>query len=124
MKKKGIIPLAILISLVFNFGYALVYQNTGQSNPWPFWDLGPSIVQDSYFVRAPGLESFYGIFGDVPGGYPLYSGNPLQPYIPVDLTGSSNAVDWHLTTPTFDPNILSYDWSIYIIRHSGVVNSL
>lgn len=106
MKKRGIILLAILISLVFNFGFAFVSQNTEHSNSWLFWDLGPAIIQDSYFIRAPGLESPYGIIGDVPGGYPIYSGNPLQPYLQVNLTGTSNPVNWNLATPTFNPIVL------------------
>ena len=106
MKKKWIIPVVIILSIVFNFGFALVHQNTDNTFSWFFRDLGPSVMQDSYYIRAPGLESPYGIIGDVPGGYPLYSGNPLQPYSLQNLTDAPNPLDWNLTAPAFDLNTL------------------
>jgi hypothetical protein len=54
---------------------------------WPFFDLGPAVIQDSFYMRAPGLESPYGIIGDIPGGYSLYTGNPLQTGPAENLTG-------------------------------------
>jgi len=114
LKKKWIIPLIIGISLLFNFGFAFAYQSTESSNSWLFWDLGPAIMQDSYYIRAPGLESPYGIIGDVPGGYPFYSGNPLQPYLSENLTESSNPVSWNLTTASYNLNevILAISFAI------------
>ena len=102
MKKKWIIPLAIVASIIFNVGFVFAYQSTQSSVPWIFWDLGPSVVQDSYYIRAPGLESPYGMIGDVPGGYPLYYGNPLQPFSSENLTDFSNPITWHLGTSTYN----------------------
>jgi hypothetical protein len=96
LKKKWIIPVIIVLSLVFNFGFAFAIQNTDHTSFWLFEDIGPAVMQDSYYIRAPGLESPYGIIGDVPGGYPLYSGNPLQPYSP------HNKTDWQLRAPAFE----------------------
>jgi hypothetical protein len=66
----------IILSVVFNFGFAIFV--TQSSVDWPFVDLGPAVIQDSFYMRAPGLETPFGIIGDVPGGYSLYTGNPLQ----------------------------------------------
>ncbi|TFG97181.1 hypothetical protein E4H12_09305 [Candidatus Thorarchaeota archaeon] len=104
MRKKWIIPIVIAISLIFNIGFALTFQNTNQSSPWLFSDLGPAVMQDSYYIRAPGLESPYGMIGDIPGGYPIYSGNPLQSDSPENLTDSSGSIDWQLSTPALDLN--------------------
>jgi len=60
-------------------------------------------MQDSYYIRAPGLESPYGMIGDVPGGYPLYSGNPLQAELPGNLTDSSELPGWQFSSPV--PNM-------------------
>ncbi|MCJ7817545.1 MAG: hypothetical protein MUP60_01735, partial [Candidatus Thorarchaeota archaeon] len=104
LRKKWIIPIAIAISLIFNIGFALTYQYTDQSSSWLFSDLGPAVMQDSYYIRAPGLESPYGMIGDIPGGYPLYSGNPLQSDSPENLTDSSDSIDWQLSAPALDMN--------------------
>lgn len=104
MKKKWIIPVAIVLSLIFNIGFALAFQNREQSSSWLFSDLGPAVMQDSYYIRSPGLESPYGMIGDIPGGYPLYSGNPLQSDPPENLTNSSNSVGWQFLVPTLDMN--------------------
>lgn len=94
MKKKWIIPIVIIFSFAFNLGYALTYQNNDQSS-WLFIELGPAVMQDSYYFRSPGLESLYGIIGDIPGGYPLYSGNPLQSDTLGNYTTPSILSDWH-----------------------------
>ena len=101
LRKKWIIPLVIVISLVFNIGFALTFQNTNQSSSWPFTDIGPAVMQDSYYIRSPGLESPFGMIGDIPGGYPLYSGNPLQSDIPENLTDS---VGWQFSASVLDMN--------------------
>ena len=58
-------------------------------------------MQDSYYIRSPGLESPFGMIGDIPGGYPLYSGNPLQSDIPENLTDSA---EWQFSAPALDMN--------------------
>jgi len=115
LKKKWIVPLAIGISLIFNFGFVFANQSTGNLGSWLFWDLGPAIMQDSYYIRAPGLESPYGIIGDVPGGYPLYSGNPLEPYFSENLTGNSNPVNWNLTPASYSLNAMMLAISFAIL---------
>ena len=78
MRRRTLIPIVILLSFAFNIGFALL-TTTGTSDiNWPFADLGPAVIQDSFYMRAPGLESPFGMIGDVPGGYSLYIGNPLQ----------------------------------------------
>ena len=115
MKKKWLIPIAIVLSLIFNIGFALTFQNTNQSSSWLFSDLGPAVMQDSYYIRAPGLESPYGMIGDIPGGYPLYSGNPLQSYLPENLTDSSNPMDWQFSSSSFDMNAVLLAISFAVI---------
>jgi hypothetical protein len=104
LKKKWLIPIVIVLSLIFNIGFALTIQNTDQSSSWLFRDLGPAVMQDSYYIRSPGLESPYGMIGDIPGGYPLYSGNPLQADTPENVTNSSDLIDWQFSTPPLDMN--------------------
>lgn len=78
MKRSRLIPLVILISVIFNIGFATLASNNVDGLDWIFGELGPALLQDSYYSRAPGLETLFGIIGDVPGGYSLYSGSPLQ----------------------------------------------
>lgn len=79
MKNEKQIILASVVILVF-FSIASVFLFT-TTNPeigiWPFPELGPSIIQDSYSFRAPILETIHGILGDIPGGYSLYRGSPV-----------------------------------------------
>jgi len=103
LRKKWIIPVVIVFSLIFNIGFALTFQNTNQSS-WVFGDIGPAVMQDSYYIRSPGLESPFGMIGDIPGGYPLYSGNPLQSDSPENLTDLSGSIDWQFSTPALDMN--------------------
>jgi hypothetical protein len=88
LRKRTLIPVAILLSVIFNIGFVLVNQGN-EILHWPFFELGPAVLQDSFFSRAPGLESVFGLIGDIPGGYSLYSGNPLQTGDWGDLTGST-----------------------------------
>lgn len=115
MKKKWLIPIAIVLSLIFNIGFALTFQNTNQSSSWLFSDLGPAVMQDSYYIRAPGLESPYGMIGDIPGGYPLYSGNPLQADAPENPTNSSDLIDWQFSTPPLDINAVLFAISFALV---------
>ena len=106
MKKKWIIPIVIIISIVFNLGITLTYQNTNQASTWIFIDLGPAVMQDSYYIRAPGLESPYGIIGDIPGGYPLYRGNPLHSDLYDDYSVITGIPDWNYGIHIHDPNMI------------------
>ncbi len=115
LNKKLIIPIVIALSLIFNIGFALTFQNTNQSSSWLFSDLGPAVMQDSYYIRAPGLESPYGMIGDIPGGYPLYSGNPLQADAPENPTNSSDLIDWQFSTSSFDMNAVLLAISFAVI---------
>ena len=78
MRKKLLLLTIIVLSCIFNIGFAIFIESASQPVRWFTPELGPAIMQDSYYVRAPGLESPFGIIGDIPGGYSLYSGNPLQ----------------------------------------------
>jgi len=110
LRKKWMIPIIIVISLAFNFGFAFFYQNTGQSSYWLFTDLGPAVMQDSYYIRAPGLESPYGIIGDIPGGYTLYLGNPLQSDLYDNYTIPIEPTDWQYGAPI--PNMSTISLAI------------
>jgi len=85
MRRRNLIPIVIVLSVVFNFGFAIVITQEGID--WPFFDLGPAVIQDSFYMRAPGLETPFGIIGDVPGGYSLYTGSPLQTGTSENITG-------------------------------------
>jgi hypothetical protein len=104
LRKKWIILIVIALSLMFNIGFALSSQNNNRSSSWLFVDLGPAIMQDSYYFRAPGLESPYGMIGDIPGGYPLYSGSPLQETSPENITDSSGLTNWQFAPPVPSTN--------------------
>jgi len=82
MRRRNLIPIVIVLSVAFNIGFAIISMQDDGGITWPFFELGPAVIQDSFYMRAPGLESPFGMIGDVPGGYSLYTGNPLQ-------TGSS-----------------------------------
>jgi hypothetical protein len=107
MRRRNLIPIAILLSVVFNIGFALIVTQGEGGIDWPFFDLGPAVIQDSFYVRAPGLESPYGMIGDVPGGYSLYSGNPLLTGTSENLTGFLGVpIDWIVVYPNYDVNTL------------------
>jgi hypothetical protein len=79
MTRRQLLVLLILASTVFNVLFIIVAGiGSDTQTGWAFVDLGPAVIQDSYHVRAPALESPFGMIGDIPGGYSLYSGNPLQ----------------------------------------------
>ena len=92
----------IALSFIFNIGFALSIQDNNQTTSWLFVDLGPAVMQDSYYIRSPGLESPYGVIGDIPGGYPLYSGNPLQSGFSENSTDSSEITVWYLSSPVLN----------------------
>ena len=108
MRKKIAIPIIIVMSIIFNIGYAIASQDSNKTIEWPFSELGPAIMQDSYYVRAPGVESPFGIIGDVPGGYSIYSGSPLQSG-PVDRYNDSLSV----FNPTY--RLASMDLGVIIL---------
>jgi hypothetical protein len=88
MKRRQLLVLLILASTAFNVLFIIGTGKESQTQlGWPFVDLGPAVIQDSYHNRAPVLESPLGMIGDVPGGYSPYSGNPLQNEAPDDLSG-------------------------------------
>ncbi len=78
MHKRQLIPIVIVGLLLFVIGSIQSQTGAGHMTGWPFSDLGPAILQDSYLGRAPALESPFGMIGDIPGGYSLYSGSPVQ----------------------------------------------
>ena len=78
MNAKKALLLVLVLSVLFNGVFMVQQGDTSSGNPWIFPELGPAVVQDSYFGRAPGLESPRGLNGDLPGAYPIYHGNPLQ----------------------------------------------
>ena len=102
MRRRNLIPIVIILSVVFNIGFAL-YSNQGVDTvDWPFFELGPAVMQDSFYIRAPGLESPYGIIGDIPGGYSLYTGNPLQTGTSDNITGILGIQDdWMINYPNY-----------------------
>ncbi len=79
MQKKHLILLVMLISLAFNTIFVISLSfNSRTETSWIFPELGPAVVQDSNYGRAPGLESPFGLIADIPGLYSIYHGNPLQ----------------------------------------------
>ena len=102
MRKRTLIPIAIICSIAFNVGFVIYHGQGNQNVHWLFFELGPAVLQDSFFARAPGLESPFGMIGDIPGGYSLYSGNPLQTEYLANLTGFSDSSEfWIFSPPTF-----------------------
>jgi len=76
-KKRTIVgSVVFLVSFCIFFPLFHSLQASG-GLAWPFPDLGPSIVQDSFSFRSPILETIHGVLGDIPGGYSLYRGNPV-----------------------------------------------
>jgi hypothetical protein len=107
MRRRNLIPIVILLTVVFNIGFAIISMQNDGGFSWPFFELGPAVIQDSFYARAPGLESPFGMIGDIPGGYSLYTGNPLQ-------TGSADnwteflgtLEDWGVRIPNYDTNTI------------------
>lgn len=87
MTRRQLLVLLLFASIVFNVLFVIVIGvGNDMHTGWAFADLGPAVIQDSYHDRAPALESPFGVIGDMPGGYSLYSGNPLQSGTSHDLS--------------------------------------
>jgi hypothetical protein len=83
---------------------------------WIFPELGPAVIQDSYHNRAPALESPFGLIGDIPGGYSLYFGNPLQTGVHENLTNWVNGPNqWAISTPPPDLTPLFFGLAIALV---------
>ena len=79
MNGKKLILGTLVLSLAFNAIFVIAEGLTMPgSSGWMFPDLGPAVIQDSSYDRAPALESPIEMIGDLPGLYPIYQGNPLQ----------------------------------------------
>ena len=87
MTRRQLLVILILASTAFNVLFVIMIGvSTDMQTRWAFAELGPAVIQDSYHDRAPALESPFGMIGDIPGGYSLYSGNPLQNAVSYDLS--------------------------------------
>lgn len=76
--KKGILLVAAFVSTTLVVGMTLAAISSQQvGGAWLFPDLGPAVIQDTQYGRAPILESPFSPFGDIPGGYSPYWGNLL-----------------------------------------------
>ena len=107
MRRRNLIPIVIIVSIAFNIGFVLYTTQGDGGIIWPFFDLGPAVIQDSFYMRAPGLESPFGMIGDVPGGYSLYTGNPLQTGTSENITGILGIQDdWIINYPNYDVNTI------------------
>jgi hypothetical protein len=91
-------------SILFNGIFFVTTQIQEETDAgWLFPELGPAVIQDSFHNRAPALESPFGMIGDIPGGYSLYSGNPLQTGVNENLTDWVNGPNqWNISTPQSD----------------------
>ncbi|TFG12980.1 hypothetical protein EU537_07575 [Candidatus Thorarchaeota archaeon] len=108
MKKSSIPVLVLLFSLMFNLGFFIAYTlGNHVSTGWSLVDIGPAVIQDSYYGGAIALESPFGMIGVVPGGYSPYFGNPLQnpSYLPYSQWIDSR-VPIELANPSVDMNML------------------
>ena len=122
MRKRSLIPIVILASVAFNIGFVILVNQGDGGFRWPFVDLGPAVIQDSFFVRAPGLESPYGMIGDVPGGYSLYTGNPLQTEPSENLTGVLGVQDeWEITFQQQDGSTLLVAVIFAVVPLLGII---
>lgn len=78
MKQKKAVVASVVVLVSFGIASTFLFSRTNLGiGIWPFPELGPSIVQDSYSFRSPILETVHGVLGDIPGGYSLYRGNPI-----------------------------------------------
>jgi hypothetical protein len=111
LKKRVLILVVFLVSFLFNMIFLVItYLQNGADSGWIFPELGPAVIQDSYHNAAPGLESPFGMIGDIPGGYSLYSGNPLQSGVFENLTNWVNGPNqWSISAlqPDLGPLFLS-----------------
>ncbi|MFX0108815.1 MAG: hypothetical protein ACFE7R_11055, partial [Candidatus Hodarchaeota archaeon] len=108
IQKRHLVIGLILVSVVFNLSVLLLQSTSSRpQSSWYFPELGPAVIQDSFLGRAPSLESPFGMIGDIPGGYSLYSGNPLQK--PMNSNVSEwigGSAPWVLTKPQPSWNVL------------------
>lgn len=111
LNKRILILVVFLLSFIFNMLFSIItYIQNDTESDWIFPELGPAVIQDSYHNRVPGLESPFGMIGDIPGGYSLYSGNPLQSGVYGNLTNWVNGPNqWSVSAqqPDLGPLILS-----------------
>ena len=77
MRRTSVVLLLVFSSLASAMLLLLGAFINPDVSHWLFPEMGPAVLQDSYLFRAPALESPFGIIGDVPGGYSVYSGSPL-----------------------------------------------
>ncbi len=83
--RKGVLLLVMTALLVLVVGTTLaVTSSTRGQVDWLFPELGPAVIQDTQYGRAPMLDSPFSLFGDVPGGYSPYWGNPLVDELAID----------------------------------------
>jgi hypothetical protein len=112
LNKRILILVVFLASCLFNILFLTMTQIQADSDSgWIFPELGPAVIQDSYHNRAPGLESPFGMIGDIPGGYSLYSGNPLQTGVHENLTNWVNGPNQIMIQP-LQPEIAPLFFSI------------
>lgn len=104
MNRRSIVLIVFLGSILFNGIFFVTTQIQEETDAgWLFPELGPAVIQDSFHNRAPALESPFGMIGDIPGGYSLYSGNPLQTGVNENLTDWVNGPNqWNISTPQSD----------------------
>lgn len=107
MRKRLLLSI-LMGSLFLNVCSIVIIQMHAESPAsWPFPEIGPGIIQDSYHDQAPVLESPFGMIGDVPGGYSLYAGSPIQSFSDQNLsTMIGPYVSWALPAITLDIEIV------------------
>ncbi|MBD3406042.1 MAG: hypothetical protein GF411_07960 [Candidatus Lokiarchaeota archaeon] len=81
MNRKKLLTIGLIGSVLLNCLAMVILVNRANSPNWMFPEIGPAIMQDSYHNRAPAIESPFGIIGDIPGGYSIYSGGAMVGYI-------------------------------------------
>ncbi len=86
MNRQRIMIIVLVGTVVFNILFSLWAVFNVDTTSWFLIDLGPAIIQDSYFYGAPSLESPFGMIGDVPGGYSLYNGGVFDGFKEVNLS--------------------------------------
>ncbi|TXT56462.1 MAG: hypothetical protein BAJATHORv1_20051 [Candidatus Thorarchaeota archaeon] len=99
MDKRRIILVILIGSIFFNIASIWALSGKGDFDGWIFPDIGPAIMQDSYHNRAPALETPFGMVGDIPGGYSLYTGGLLVNNV---NQGFNNTIQ--LVTPSVRPS--------------------
>jgi hypothetical protein len=83
--RKGAFLVVTTALTVLVVSMTLVAMSSRQGpTDWLFPELGPAVIQDTQYGRAPILDSPFSPFGDVPGGYSPYWGNPLVDELAID----------------------------------------